>query len=413
MQPAVLVHLKPVGPWRSGPGFTSDRQGVDALFRSDRLFSALTLAFSDLGYLDEWLDATARAAKPAVRLGSLFPFQADTLFAAPPNTTWPPPASLVTSPSPLFLSRLRWANARFVPITLIQALITGQAALADQWIVDAESACLLRRDRPSSSPFRHTVRRRAAVDRIRGTSPESDAIACVEFEPASGLWTAITFADRDSENTWGDRIQGAFRLLSDSGFGGGRRIGWGQIAPPQFERGAWPHLLLPKITALENPGNPALYWLLSLYSPASEDRVDWKAGDYRTTTRGGHVPQGELKKVVQLIDEGSVIAAASDPVGRAVDVAPESFAHPVYRAGFALTVRLPELTAVEPSTVEAEARVELPEPTHPAAEVEPEALPEALPEPSTEATESTEAASAVEIPPESNATEAEIESPEQ
>ena len=315
----------------------------------------------------------------------------------------------MTSPSPLFLSRLRWANARFVPVTLIQSLITGQAALADQWIVDAESACLLRRDRPSSSPFRHTVRRRAAVDRIRGTSPASDAIACVEFEPASGLWTAITFADCDAEDTWSDRIQGAFRLLSDSGFGGGRRIGWGQIAPPQFECGAWPNLLLPKMTAAESAGNRALYWLLSLYSPAPDDRVDWKAGDYRTTTRGGFVPQGQPQKVAQLIDEGSVISAASNPVGRAVNVAPEGSAHPVYRAGFALTICLPELTAMEPSTVEAEAKVEVPEPTHPA----PEAEPEALPEPITGATESTEAAPAVESPLESPGTEEQIESPEQ
>ena len=167
--------MRPLGPWRSGPGTPTgrgDRNSVDSLFRSDRLFSALTLAFADLGLLDNWLDATVRAEKPSVRLGSLFPFQAETLFAAPPNTLWPPPSSLVTSPSPIFLSKLRWSHARFVPVSLIQSLLTGQPVLADQWIVDAESACLLRRDRPSASPFRNTIRRRSAVDRLNGISNE-------------------------------------------------------------------------------------------------------------------------------------------------------------------------------------------------------------------------------------------------
>ena len=397
MQPAVLVRLRPIGPWRSGPGLSPEgthrngggSQGVDALFRSDRLFSALTLAFADLGYLDEWLNDTARAEKPAVRPGSLFPFQAETLFAAPPRTVWPPPSHLVTSPRPVFLSRLRWANARFVPATLVQSLVAGQPILADQWMVDAESGCLLRRDRPSSSPFRHTVRSRAAVDRIHGSSPDADAIACVEFEPAAGLWTVLTFADHEAEQTWRVRIEGAFRLLADTGFGGGRRIGWGQVGLPQFEYGAWPDLLLPKLASSEAEGGHDLYWLLSLYSPAAADRIDWKAGDYRTTSRCGHVLSGELKMVLRLIDEGSVIASASDPVGRAVDVAPEGFGHPIYRAGFGLTVRLPKLMAqTEPTQIETgrvEAAAEPPiigsDLTDEASDLAPSQPPEAAPDP--------------------------------
>jgi hypothetical protein len=49
---------------------------------------------------------------------------------------------------------------------------------------------------------------------------------------------------------------------------------------------------------------------------------------------------GELKKLVQMLAEGSVIYAADAPRGSAPDVAPEGCAHPVFRAGFALAIPL-------------------------------------------------------------------------
>src|SRR5581483_8795124 len=101
MQPALLIRLRPAGPWRYGSGDGGDDR-IDTLYRSDRVFSAVTLAMQQLGLLEEWLDATARSAQPAVVLSSLFPYQADTLFAAPPATVWPPPPSVVTAASPVF-----------------------------------------------------------------------------------------------------------------------------------------------------------------------------------------------------------------------------------------------------------------------------------------------------------------------
>jgi hypothetical protein len=38
-----------------------------------------------------------------------------------------------------------------------------------------------------------------------------------------------------------------------------------------------------------------------------------------------------------------VLVAASDPRGAAPDVAPDGFAHPVFRSGFALSIPLPEV----------------------------------------------------------------------
>jgi len=44
---------------------------------------------------------------------------------------------------------------------------------------------------------------------------------------------------------------------------------------------------------------------------------------------------------VRMVEEGSVLVAASAPRGAAPDVAPEGFPHPVYRAGFAVAIPIP------------------------------------------------------------------------
>jgi CRISPR/Cas system CSM-associated protein Csm4 (group 5 of RAMP superfamily) len=92
---------------------------------------------------------------------------------------------------------------------------------------------------------------------------------------------------------------------------------------------------------------PQSHWLLSLYTPAPGDTVDWRRGSYSVLTRGGRVESpagsGGLKKQVQMIAEGSVLAAASEPRGSAADVGPEGFPHPVYRAGFAVAIPVPEV----------------------------------------------------------------------
>ncbi|MFL6354040.1 MAG: type III-A CRISPR-associated RAMP protein Csm4 [Bryobacteraceae bacterium] len=362
MQPALLIRLRPLGPWRYGPG-DGGQNRVDTLFRSDRVFSAVTLAMRDLGFLEEWLDATARNAKPAVSFSSLLPYQADTLFAPPPATLWPPPSASVSTSSPVFLTKVRWTAARFVPLSVVESILTGGAILADQWVADPESGCLLRRDRPNTSPFRVAVRSSAAVDRLSHSRVHVDAYACAEFEASSGLWAVARFADAAAESAWNDRLRGVFRLLADRGFGGRRTSGWGQTEGPGFQSGAWPSVLSPKLgriyrngaqaaqgyasQAAEIGSDPSLYWLLSLYSPSSADSIDWTAGQYEPTVRGGRIEStfgsGLEKKPVRMISEGSVLAARSEPIGAAVDVAPEGFAHPVYRSGLALALKLPAL----------------------------------------------------------------------
>jgi hypothetical protein len=56
-----------------------------------------------------------------------------------------------------------------------------------------------------------------------------------------------------------------------------------------------------------------------------------------------------------MVAEGSVLVASAAPRGAASDVAPEGFPHPVYRAGFALSVPVPlAIAAVIPKPASAE-----------------------------------------------------------
>ncbi|MBV9762950.1 MAG: hypothetical protein JO340_20485 [Acidobacteriaceae bacterium] len=315
-----------------------------------------------LGWLEQWLEATASAQAPAVSFSSLFPYQGDTLFVPPPKALWPPAASQVTASSPVFLSKMRWSAARFVPVLVVESLALGQKILADQWLIDAQSGCLLRRDRPNSTPFHTVRRRRAAIDRVNGAAPQAENYVGIEFEAGAGLWTVARYANDAAHEEWNDRIAAVFRFLADAGLGGLRTAGWGHAASPEFQQGRWPALLMPKMRRSGGGdhttanGEKPLHWLLSVYSPSPSDVVDWSLGDYRAVTRGGRVESeqgwGAEKKTLRMIAEGSVIAAEKDPVGIAVNVAPDGFPHPVYRSGLALALRLPEAASAAEGPVE-------------------------------------------------------------
>jgi CRISPR/Cas system CSM-associated protein Csm4 (group 5 of RAMP superfamily) len=314
----IEVRLRPAGPWRVGHR-TGDRERVDSVYHSDALYSAVTHAMRALGWMDEWLDATARAVvEPAVRFGSLFPFIGKTRLITPPRTLWPRP-----NPGKLYLE-----GAKLVPLEVAQ----GGAIDESRWQVDGSSECMI----PAGSvpPFQVSMRSAAAVDRLTGAT-EPHRIACLEFAPNAGWWGVFDVADR----AWEPRVKAAFRLLADSGFGAERSRGWGRAGSPEFSTAG---SLFPNV---RTEGNTS-WWVLSLYSPHETDAVDWSHGEYATATRGGWTdsPSGSgPKKLARMIQEGSVLSAPSLR-GQAVDVAPEGFAHPVYRVGFALAVPVPVLT---------------------------------------------------------------------
>jgi CRISPR type III-A-associated RAMP protein Csm4 len=375
MNAGLLVKLRPTGPWRIGPD-SGARNRVDAVYHSDSLYAAVCSAMARLGLFEEWLDATARHEAPAVAFSSCFPFLGDARFVAPPRTLWPP-----TSPA-LLSARVRWKAAKFVPLSAVEALLAGQPLDENQWNVDGPSECLLPAD-VQGGPFRTGIRWNAAVDRLSGAS-ERHSTACMEFRPGAGLWTAVAFADDAGREKWMEPVKAAFRWLADAGFGGERSRGWGRAESPEFTEGSLPELVLnpPKRdeppassddnlalrddapiqspdregavefestpTAAPLPPPPASdaprpHWLLSLFTPATADAIDWSRGNYTLLERTGRIDgSGQLKKHLQMVSEGSVVYTQSLPRGAALDVAPDGSAHPVYRAGFAVAIPLPE-----------------------------------------------------------------------
>jgi CRISPR type III-A-associated RAMP protein Csm4 len=337
MPQGLLIKLRPTGPWRIGPD-SGVRDRVDRVFHSDSLYSAVSSALAQLGHLDEWLGATARATESAVRFSSCFPYHGDTLLVAPPRNLWPPQAS----------SKVRWKGARFVPLSVVETLAAGRALSEGAWAVDAESECLVPSRNPVvPGPFRVAVRSSAAVDRD-GVSVATHSTACLEFTPDCGLWTVAEFANDTARERWTGPLTAAFRLLADSGMGGERSRGWGRAEMPEITAGELPGLLMKR-----QESDATGYWLLSVFSPAESDAIDWQQGDYVLTTRGGRVESsagwGEGKKLTRMVAEGSVIVAPVAPRGSAADVAPEGFAHPVYRSGFAVSLPIP-LTPVSKVT---------------------------------------------------------------
>ena len=73
MQPALLIRLRPLAPFRFGPA-SGARDQTDFIFHSDSLYAAVSIAMRQLGRLSDWLGATAGDGQPAVRLSSLFPY---------------------------------------------------------------------------------------------------------------------------------------------------------------------------------------------------------------------------------------------------------------------------------------------------------------------------------------------------
>ena len=211
---------------------------------------------------------------------------------------------------------------------MIESLLTGQPLNEDAWTIDGPSECLVPAGRPG--PFRTSVRKGAAVDRLSGGS-EPHSVACLEFAHNAGLWCVVSATEH-----WVEPVKTALRWLADSGFGGERSRGWGRARSPQFS----------EVTGILATATESTdYWLLSPYSPAETDTVDWTRGSYTVLTPGGWVEHSsDAKKLVRLIAEGSVLSSRTPPVGAAPNVAPDGFPHPVYRSGFAYAIPLPAVT---------------------------------------------------------------------
>lgn len=338
IEPSLLIRLRPTGPWRMS-GDSGRKDELNVIFPADRVYSAVSAACAQLGELDAWLAATSGEATkdgslPAVRFTSMFPFFGRQLYAPPPVTLWPPPQAS---------TRMQWDAAKLIPLGVIDELLAGESFKEDRWEVDGLSGCLL----PSGSqtPFRERTRSTAPVDRLSGASERSYDTGCIEFNQGGGLWLLAVYAGEDARNRWETTIRAAFRLLADSGFGGERSRGWGRSEQPEYLSGHFPQILLDNVADPGTTEGEHGHWLLSTFVPASTDHVDWKSGFYHLKRRNGrvesHAGWGAEKKSLNMVREGSVLVAEGLLQGAAVDVAPEGFAHPVWRAGYAVAAVIP------------------------------------------------------------------------
>lgn len=350
MNPALLIRLVPLGPWRTGEDSGAGNR-VSTIYHSDSLYSAVTQAMAQLGELEEWLRATALAPTPEVRFSSCFPWQGKTLYVVPPRALWPPAGA----------TKLHLKSVRFVPVSLIPALVSGQPLDEERWSVDGHSHCLAPNgENGDASPFRIAMRTHVAWDRLSGVTRAPRRTACLEFAPDAGLWLLAAFSGEDSRSRWSAPVEACFRLLADSGFGGKRSIGWGRTAQPHVISGQLPELVVSipeadptpaptpesdEAAAETNLKREPAYWLLSLFRPGAGDQVDWSRGDYSLVTRSGRVESaagsGNLKKNLRMIEEGSVLFAGGVPAGSAADVAPDGFPHPVFRYGAPVSIEIP------------------------------------------------------------------------
>jgi len=328
MNPALLVRLRPLTPWRIGSD-SGAREQASAVYPSDTLFSALCGAFQQFGWLEEWLGATVRdVEEPAVRLTSAFPFQKGLLYLPPPSGFWPPQGE----------SRIRWKGAQLLPASVLAGLLRGEMPGEEEWTVDGQSACLVpARQRGAAGPFRFLRRSHAAVDRLTGGNAEPYYVACTQFAPEAGLWCAAEFSSHTAYAVWAPKLQAAFRLLADAGLGGLRSRGFGRSRTPLFQAGTLAELLFgagSQVTA----DNPDAWWLLSLFSPAGDDAVHWERGSYDLVTRTGRASDGRLKRSTRMVREGGVLIADRRLRGAALDAAPPNSPHPLWRAGFAVAL---------------------------------------------------------------------------
>ncbi len=174
----IEVRLRPTTPWRVGHG-GGDRERVDVVYHSDALFSAITHAMKTLGWLDEWLAATAASeSEPAVRFSSLFPFIGRTRLIAPPKTWWPP-----ANPG-----RLYTEAAKLIPLEVVRQGIVDES----RWMIDGETGCMFHTG--SGAPVKISVRSAAAIDRLTGVA-DPHRIACLESAPNAGFWGVFAVED--------------------------------------------------------------------------------------------------------------------------------------------------------------------------------------------------------------------------
>ena len=237
MNPGLVVKLRPSGPWRIGPD-SGARNRVDVIYHSDSLYSAVTAAMARLGWLEEWLDATARTGcARRFAFSSCFPFLDEIgLRGSAAHASGRRRRLRAGGTGAVEERALRSADGG--------AGDSGGAALGREPVERGRSQRV-----PGARRKARSVPHGGALERRRGPADgrKRTAFHGVHRIPRrdAGLWTVVSFADEAAREQWQEPVKAAFRLLADSGFGGERSRGWGRSEAPEFIEGMLPDLILP------------------------------------------------------------------------------------------------------------------------------------------------------------------------
>lgn len=179
---------------------------------------------------------------------------------------------------------------------------------------------------------------RVTIGRITSASTIFHA-GRVKFAQDCGLWFGVQWTRADAALT--KLVGQSLALLQDAGLGGERTSGYGAFTFAEV-----PPVKLP------DPARGHAALLLSRYHPRGDELPNVlthpDAAYQLVPVEGwlnspGHAPQ--RRKRLLMVSEGSLVCPSDYPAGDLSDVRPvypkAKFAHPVYRAGFALTVGWP------------------------------------------------------------------------
>ena len=293
---------------------------------ADTLFSAICqtwTTFYDTTSLTDFLNQyTAEDKALPFTLTSVFPFAHD----------------IYLFPKPLIFKSTSKKSKRvqFISRTLFENIITGNPPDFDEdednlinsenvWVSSEERDQLQNAMDDKLNVWETTTRPRVTIG-AQNSGSEIWHVQTVQFNKNCGLWFAANF---DSDETK-QKVETLLRVLGDNGIGGERNAGYGQ-----FEFCPADDIVIPTVE------DSTHFVTLSPICPNTPEQLEHLLkGDiaYNLNPLTGWVGATgthKKRKKVNMFAEGSVLNAYDKPIGRLVDLRPNSFTHPVYRYGYA------------------------------------------------------------------------------
>ncbi|MBC7252182.1 MAG: type III-A CRISPR-associated RAMP protein Csm4, partial [Anaerolineae bacterium] len=344
---------------------------------SDTLFAALVAAWVEAGGRGEsWGEVFPQAGKnadPPLLLTSAFPYAGGVRFYPLPQVDLDPLGVEVQE------RRKDLKRIAFVSEGIFRRIVSGQSLAGylpppsgepgkglflqgrTLWLTVDEVAQLPeamrtveKQERRSERPLRALQHLpvwqadkvpRVTVNRINSAGNIFHT-GRVTFSPDCGLWFGVEWrrpeTPLDGGVSYREAFEQALSLLTDSGLGSERAVGYGAFRWQSGGSLSWP-----------DPAPDALYVTLSRYHPRPSETPGAFSGDfvaYSLVPVAGYLqtPTGaaQRRRRLWLAAEGSVLRALGPgPYGDLTDVRPHvgAFPHPVWRYGLACPVALKEV----------------------------------------------------------------------